>query len=87
MSDAYTVKIVMKTMVFTTPIRLNCTDLRTKKTFNMLLKLQENFLNIGFVFEKIDPREFAVVINKINIKFESTGRWVSRPPNVSVNKL
>jgi hypothetical protein len=60
-------KILMQTMVFPTPIRLNRLDLGVQQTLNMGLKSVKHLLNIGFMFEEIDPAKTRVVIHKTNV--------------------
>jgi hypothetical protein len=47
-------EISIETVIFTTPVGLHNKDFSVKNTFNMSLKKIEYFLNIRFVFNKIN---------------------------------
>jgi hypothetical protein len=62
-------KVSVKTIVFTTPIRLNRFNLSIEKTLDMSLKSIEYLFNIRLMFKKIYPSEPGVVIDKADIVF------------------
>jgi hypothetical protein len=80
-------KLGMKSLIFPTPIRLNAFDLSVKETLNMSLKLHKNALGISAVSHKINPREFAKVINKTYVIFVATNRNGDKTPNIRINKF
>ena len=65
--DARALKVAIKLVEFTTPVRLNNLDFAIQKAFDMSLKVIEDLLNIRLVFKQINPGEARVVINKTNI--------------------
>jgi hypothetical protein len=75
----------MEFVVFTTPIGLNCLDLRIQKALNISLESIEYLLNIRLVFNKIDPTKTCVIIDKTDIIFETSRRGNGRTPNIGVN--
>ena len=87
MRDTNTLKNFMQAVVLASPIRLNRTDFCVKKSFDMGLKIVENLFDIRFMFEKINPRKTAKVINEANIKFKTSGGGEGRPPHIGMNKL
>jgi hypothetical protein len=85
MRDANTLKIAMKAVILTTPVRLDSFDFSIEETFNMSLKSIENLLDIRLMFQEIYPTEARIVINKANIVGISTRRRNSRSPNIRMN--
>jgi hypothetical protein len=55
--DPHALKILVKAMVLTTPIRLNRFNFGIQKTLNMSLESIKNLLNIRLVFKEINPAE------------------------------
>jgi hypothetical protein len=78
-------KITMELVVFTTPIGLNCLDLRTQKALNIGLESIEHILNIRLVLKKIDPTKTCMIIDKANIIFITSRGGDCRTPNIGVN--
>ena len=67
MRDAYPSKEVIEFFIFTSPIRLHCNNFPTKRSLDKgleLLKFREYF---RFMFQQIDPCEFAEIINEAKI--------------------
>jgi hypothetical protein len=78
-------KVSVKTMVFTTPIRLNRFNLSIEKTLDMSLKSIEYLFNIRLMFKKIYPSEPGVVIDKADIVFVPPRRDAGWTPDISMN--
>jgi hypothetical protein len=55
--DPRALKILVKAMVLTSPIRLYSFNFGIQKTLNMSLESIKNLLNIRLVFKKINPAE------------------------------
>jgi hypothetical protein len=72
-------------VILTTPIGLKSLDFCVQKSFNMRLESIEDLLDIRLMFEKINPTEMRIVINKANIVFKTTRGCNSRPPNIRMN--
>jgi hypothetical protein len=72
MRDACVSKISMEAMIFTAPVRLHSKNFSVKDTLNMSLEKVKYFLNIRFMFKKINPTMADVVIHETNIIFVST---------------
>jgi hypothetical protein len=53
----------------------------------MRLKHHKNVLCISSVIHKINPCEFAKVINKANVILKSTNKSGRRTPNIGKDKL
>jgi hypothetical protein len=44
-------EVGMEAMIFTTPVRLNCSDFGIKEALNMSLELIKDALNVRFMFD------------------------------------
>jgi hypothetical protein len=83
MGNAKDLKIlVMKFLIFPTPIRFHTVNFCVKETLNMRLKLHKNVLSFKTVMHKINPCELDKIINKAYIIFVATNRYWGRPPNI-----
>lgn len=60
----------MQFTVVSSPISLHIYDFPIDKSFDMCLKLDKSVLNISLAFERINPRELAMIIDKTHIVFE-----------------
>jgi hypothetical protein len=80
-------KILMKLMIFTTPVRLDGFNFGVEKKLDMSLESIKHLLDIRFVFKKINPAKTRVVINETNIVLKTTRRSNCRTPNIRVNEL
>ena len=87
MSNAGALKISMETVILTPLVRLNRTNLSIQETLNMVLKSVKNALNIRFMLDQVYLAVTTIVINEADIVLKTPGRWQSRPPNISMNKL
>jgi hypothetical protein len=74
--------LVMKFLIFPTPIRFHTVNFCVKETLNMRLKLHKNVLSFKTVMHKINPCELDKIINKAYIIFVATNRYWGRPPNI-----
>jgi hypothetical protein len=72
-------KLVMKFLIFPTPIRLHTLNFCVKNTLNMRLKLHKNTLSFRTVMHKINLRELAKIINKAYIIFVAANRHWGKP--------
>ena len=75
----------MEFVIFTTPIGLNCLDLRTQEAPNIGLEGIKHILNIRLVFKKINPTKTCVIIDKADIIIETSREGNCRAPNIGVN--
>jgi hypothetical protein len=64
------------------PITLHGKDLTMKEALNMGLEFLKFLQNFIFVFNKIDPSEFAKIINETHIVFKPTNRFRCRAPYI-----
>jgi hypothetical protein len=80
-------KILMKLMIFTTPVRLDGFNFGVQEKLDMSLESIKHPLNIRFVVKKVNPAKTRVVINETNIVLKTTRRGNCRTPNIRVNKL
>jgi hypothetical protein len=80
-------KILMKLMIFTIPVRLDGFNFGVQEKLDMNLESIKHPLNIRFLFKKVNPAKTRVVINEINIVLKTTKRGNYRTPNIRVNKL
>lgn len=80
-------ELVMKFLVFPTPIGLYTFNLGVKEVFNMSLGYKENVVNISPIIHEIDPHEFVKIINETNIIFGTTNKNRDRAPNIGKNKF
>ena len=67
MGDANSIKEGIKLLIFATPISLHGKDFSIKLSFYKSLEVMKSLEHFRFMFEKIDPNEFAVVIDKTHI--------------------
>jgi hypothetical protein len=60
-------KETIEFVIFSTPIYLHSDDFPIKLSFNKLLEIQENLINLKTLFQQIDPSEFTEIVNKAYI--------------------
>jgi hypothetical protein len=80
-------KLMVKFLIFPVPIRLHTFYFSVEEVFNMRLKEHKNVLCISSVIHKINPCEFAKVINKANVILKSINKSGRRIPNIRKDKL
>jgi hypothetical protein len=80
-------KLVVKFLILPTPIKLDTFYFSVEEALHMHLKEHKNVLCISSVIHKINPYEFAKVINKANVILKSTNRSERRTPNVRKDQL
>jgi ABC-type lipopolysaccharide export system ATPase subunit len=57
----------MEFLIFATPIAFHSVDFSAKFSLNQLLKIKKDLVNIGTLFNKINPCELAKIIDKAYI--------------------
>ena len=67
MGNAYFLKEGVEFFIFSAPISLHCNYFPIEFAFNKILKVLKNLKHFKFLFEKIDPYKFAIVINEAYI--------------------
>jgi hypothetical protein len=80
-------KLMVKFLIFPTPVRLDTFNFSVEEALHMHLKEHKNVLCISSVIHKINPCEFAKVINKANVILKSTNKSGRRTPNIGKDKL
>jgi hypothetical protein len=78
-------KVSVKMMVFTTPIRPNRFNLSIQETLHMSLKSIEYLFNIRLMFKKIGLSEPRVIIDKVDIVFVPPRRNTGWTPDISMD--
>ena len=85
--DAKFLKEGVELLIFATPIRLEGDDFGVKFSFNESLEVKKNWKHVGSFLEKIDPREFAKIIDETHVICMPTNRSRGRSPNIRENEL
>ena len=86
-SNANCFKNGIKTLIFSSPIRLHGNDFSSKATFNKSLKLMKNMKNFRSMSDKINPCKFAKIINKADIVIFAIKRIWGRPPYIGKDQF
>ena len=87
MRDADLRKKGVKFLILASPVSLHSDNLVVEQAFNKFLELVELLENFRFKLQKINPREFAKIINQAHIVFVTTKRIWCQSPNIRENKL
>jgi hypothetical protein len=66
---------------------LDSKNLLVKESHNEILEIKKILEHLRLVLEKIDPSEFAKIINEANIVFISTNGLTGRTPYIRKNQL
>jgi hypothetical protein len=69
--------LVVKLLIFSTPVRLDMLDFSVKETLNMGLKMNKNALSLSSIMHQIYLGKLSKVINEIYIIFVATNRYWS----------
>jgi hypothetical protein len=69
--------LVVKLLIFSTPVRLDMLDFSVKETLNMGLKMNKNALILSSIMHQIYLGKLSRVINEIYIIFVATNRYWS----------
>lgn len=83
MNNASLVEMLAQLNVFTSSIRLDCTDFGVKRSFSIGLKLKKGMLYIRLIFEKINLCITIVIIDETDIITKTTNKG-SFCPHTSV---
>ena len=87
MRNTKSLKEGIESLIFATPVRLDGKDFAIELSFNKCLKILKYLKNIRMTFEKIDPSEFAEIIDEANIVSMCTNRGGGRTPYIRKNEL
>ena len=82
MRDADSIEKRVKLLIFATPIGLHGEDFSIKLSFYESLKLMKSLEHFRFMFEKIDPNEFTIVVNETHIILIFPKRITHRSPYI-----
>jgi hypothetical protein len=67
MGNSNFAKETIEFFIFSTPIYLHSDNFPTKLSFNKLLEIKENLINLRTLFQQIEPSEFTEIVNKAYI--------------------
>jgi hypothetical protein len=82
MSYADFFKEGMRFLILSTPISLYRNNFSVKESFNKILEQMKSLKHIRFELEKINPSEFTIIINEVDIIFISSNETRCRTPNI-----
>jgi hypothetical protein len=69
MRDPHDAEERVKSLILTSPFRLNSFNFPYKHSFNEALKLFKELKHLGFLTKKINPSKFTEIIYETNTKF------------------
>jgi hypothetical protein len=80
--DADPFKERIQSLIFSSPIRLNSKDFATKLPFGKALEVMKALKYFRFMTQHVNPRKFAVIIDKANIIIMMSNRSGGRAPYI-----
>lgn len=87
MCNAYFCEERVELFILPSLIRLHSKDFSTELSFNKILKFMDTLKHLRFMFDRVDPCKFVVVIDKSHIIFITSEGITSWPTTTLVSIL